>query len=54
MPRREIADGDAKGWVVLLANGAGSRVDVLVEEFRNSLYPTHGVGGNGRKLEKGC
>lgn len=54
MPRREIADGDAKGWVVLLANFAGSRIDVFVEECLNSLYSALGVEGKGRELEKGC
>lgn len=41
--RLEIAQGDAKGWVVLLANGTGSRVEVVVEEILNHLYSAVGL-----------
>ena len=48
----KISNGDAKGWIVLLANGAGSRIDVLVEEFCRRLKPAVGPEGEGSKLEE--
>lgn len=52
MRRLEIAQGDAKGWVVLLAHGTGSRVEVVVEEILNRLSSAVGLEREGRELEK--
>lgn len=48
----KISNGYAKGWIVLLANGAGSGIDVLVEEFCRSVKPAVGPEGEGSELEE--
>lgn len=52
MRRLEIAQGDAKWWVVLLANGTGSRVEVVVKEILNHLYSAVGLERKRRELQK--
>lgn len=49
----KITNVDAKGRVVLLADGAGSRVDVVIEEVLHRLDSACGLEGKGREL-LGC